>query len=390
MLKVAIVRGKVLNKWEMQGYEPLLGQISLTAFASHKAAFSLDNVQLPIERLWSPDYYLQRYRLLRGSVGRELWLRQGLDYMLGLERALARYDIIHAAETVPAYTYQAARVRARNRRVRLVSTCWETIPFLQDEQPPIRRRKRYIQKHVDVFLAMTNRAKEALLIEGVAESRIAVAYPCIDLSRFQPKPRPDHDETGVWRHQDKLRVLFVGSITGSKGIRDYMRAAAEVARIPTLRDRIEFGMVGRGDLTAIIPMMTAGLGIAETLQYVPWVEYDKMPDLYASADVFVLPSLPSPVWEEQFGMVLAESMACGKPVISNVSGAIPEVVGDAAILVPPSDFRGLAQAIAGLLHDEQRRAELGRQALDRAHALFDPQVFASRVLAIYQSLASPR
>lgn len=388
MLKIAIVRGKALNKWEMQGYEPLVDRLHLTAFASTRSAFPLDQVRLPIRRLPSPDYYLQRYRLLRGSVGRELWSRVGLDYMLGIERALAGYDIVHATETVPAYTWQAAKLRSRRPHLRLINTCWETIPFLQDEQPHILKRKRFIQEHTDMFLAMTHRAKDALLLEGVAESRVCVTYPCIDLSRFQPQPRPERDETSVWRHDDRLRILFVGSITASKGIRDFMRAASEVSRLPVLQDRVEFVMVGRGDLASLVPTMTERLGLSESLRYVPWIAYDRMPALYASTDVFVLPSTPSTVWEEQFGYVLAESMACGKAVITTASGAIPEVVGDAAILVPPSDYHGLAQALANLLQNEHRREQLGHAAATRARTLFDSQQFATRMLAIYQNIAT--
>lgn len=55
MLNVAIVRGKVLNKWEMQDYEPLIGRVEMAAFASMRTAFPLDDILVPIKRLRSPD-----------------------------------------------------------------------------------------------------------------------------------------------------------------------------------------------------------------------------------------------------------------------------------------------------------------------------------------------
>jgi glycosyltransferase involved in cell wall biosynthesis len=72
-----------------------------------------------------------------------------------------------------------------------------------------------------------------------------------------------------------------------------------------------------------------------------------MPDVYASASVVVLASLALPIWEEQFGMVLAEALAAGAPIVAASSGAIPEVLaGSGALLVPPGDWPGLARALA--------------------------------------------
>ena len=76
------------------------------------------------------------------------------------------------------------------------------------------------------------------------------------------------------------------------------------------------------------------------------VPYDEMPDLYREASCMVLASTPIPFWEEQFGMVLAEAMASGTPIVAAASGAIPEVVGDGADLVAPGDWMGMAEALA--------------------------------------------
>ena len=120
----------------MQDYEPLIGRIGMTAFASRRTAFPVDDILVPIKRLRSPDYVLMENRLLRGTVGRELWRRIGLDYMVGLEQAVAGFDVLHGCETNTGYTYQLARVRQRRPRVRLVSTCWETIPFWSSSSLP--------------------------------------------------------------------------------------------------------------------------------------------------------------------------------------------------------------------------------------------------------------
>jgi glycosyltransferase involved in cell wall biosynthesis len=84
-----------------------------------------------------------------------------------------------------------------------------------------------------------------------------------------------------------------------------------------------------------------------------------MPAVFARASCVVLASLPVPLWEEQFGMVLAEAMAAGAPIVASASGAIPEVLdGSGAQLFRPGDWIGLA----GLL----RAGPLGRPPGERA------------------------
>jgi glycosyltransferase involved in cell wall biosynthesis len=385
-LRLALVRGKSLSKWEMQSYEPLIGHADVSAFASTKPLFSLDDIALDVRRLHGPDPYLTRYRLLRGSLGRELWSRVGLDYLIGLEHATEGFDILHGAETNTGYTYQLARIRPHRPRARLVSTCWETIPFVEFKEPIIHRRRRFVQSRIDLFLAMTQRAADALRAEGVEEKRIRVQYPGINLGQFRPLPRSTSSEQGLWQHPDSLRVLFVGSITFGKGVRELLRAAAEVVASPRLAGRVEFGVVGNGNFNELIPMMVSQFGLESSLRHVLRVAYADMPALYASADLFVLPSIPTPAWEEQFGLVLAESMACGKAVVTTISGAIPEVVGDAAVLVPAGDYQALAQAICDLLLDDKRRDRLGAAAAARTRELFDPEMFARNVLKIYEEV----
>jgi len=102
-----------------------------------------------------------------------------------------------------------------------------------------------------------------------------------------------------------------------------------------------------------------------------FVSYDEMPQVYRMADIFVLPSYPTMTWQEQFGMVLIEALASGKPVISTMSGGIPEVLGDAGILIPSGDYFQLAENILRLMKDDNLRDALGKKALKIAEELYD-------------------
>jgi glycosyltransferase involved in cell wall biosynthesis len=136
----------------------------------------------------------------------------------------------------------------------------------------------------------------------------------------------------------------------------------------------------------LIPHLGPRLGLEGIVSHSPSVPDSKIPRLFASADVFVLPSIPALGWEERFGMVLTASMACGTAIITARSGAIPEVLGDAAVLVAPGNYRALAQAMTDLLLDERQQAHLSAAAASRARDLFDPQVFVDPVLKIYEEL----
>ncbi len=249
----------------------------------------------------------------------------------------------------------------------------------------MRRHKLYVQHNADVFLAMSGKAAEALRIEGVEQQRIRMHFPGIDLQHFCPQSRPGVGPFLPWRRDDTLRILLVGNIVPSKGVREFILAAAEVVTRRTFTDRVEFALVGNGDV-ALVSRMVTRLGLQDVVVHQAAIPYADMPRLHASADLFVLPSIPTPVWEEQFGMVLAESMACGKPVISTHSGAIPEVVGDAGVLVPPYDHHALADAIIDLGADETRRIHLGERAAVRARDMFDREDFTSYVHTVYQNL----
>ncbi|MEI6313325.1 MAG: glycosyltransferase, partial [Syntrophus sp. (in: bacteria)] len=84
--------------------------------------------------------------------------------------------------------------------------------------------------------------------------------------------------------------------------------------------------------------------------------------------------------------VLAEALASGTPIITTVHGSIPEVVGEAALLVPPSDFLGLADAMGILLVDSNKKEWLSQAGRTRAEAEYDSRKQADRLFAAYEGL----
>ena len=213
-------------------------------------------------------------------------------------------------------------------------TAWETIPLLEAYRYPRGRAyRRSTLREADLFLATTPRARDALVLEGVGSERIVVSPPGIDVARFGALER--RPET----------LVSVGRLVWEKGHQDVVRALAAIRAGVVAGETQPLLVVGSGPEEERLRRHAHELGVGDLLT-VDSVPYERMPDVYARASCLVLASLPTPIWEEQFGMVLAEALAAGIPVVAAESGAIPQVLWDAAALFPPGDWVALARLLA--------------------------------------------
>jgi glycosyltransferase involved in cell wall biosynthesis len=311
-------------------------------------------------------------RLPRGRAGALLTRAAGERY-LGLEPLLRGADIVHAAELGYWFSAQAAALRER-LGFRLALTVWETLPFARAFRN-IRTRpyREAVLGAADLFLATTNRAREALLLEGAAAERIRVCSPGIDVERFAaartPAPAPDGSHL----------VVSIGRLVWEKGHHDLLRALALLRRAD-----VRALIVGVGPEEKRLRGVISDLGLEGMVELRGFIPYDQLPAVYARASCLVLASLPTPFWEEQFGMVLAEAMAGHVPIVAAASGAIPEVVGESGTLFGPGDWVGLARALA----DGPLAGPPGQRRAPEPERLeqFSAAAAAARVRAAYEEL----
>src|SRR3954452_23976163 len=309
--RVVILRGHNVNPWELRSWERLGPGYDVAVVVPEGNLYEtgLELERLPISTLGD------RFSRLPGHVGALATRALGERY-LKLEERLRGADIVHSAELGYWFTWQAARLKAQ-LGYRLVLTCWETIPFADAyRNVRTRRYRREVLAATDLFLATTERARQALLVEGADPARIAVAPPGIDVDRFAAGRVP--------AAQDGRLVLSVGRLVWEKGHQDVLRAVA------LLRQRGEGAdlrvlIVGSGGEERRLRRVIADLGLQDRVELRGTVPYDELPSVYARAACLVLASLPTPFWEEQCGMVLAEAMAAHLPLVVSTSGAIPEV-----------------------------------------------------------------
>jgi glycosyltransferase involved in cell wall biosynthesis len=116
------------------------------------------------------------------------------------------------------------------------------------------------------------------------------------------------------------------------------------------------------------------------------VPLDQVPTVMASLDALVLPSLTTRVWCEQYGRVITEAMASGVPVIASDSGAIPEVVGDAGIIVSEGSTAEFAAALRRVILEPSSQQALGEAGLARAQTSFSPANGAVKLRAFWETI----
>jgi glycosyltransferase involved in cell wall biosynthesis len=117
------------------------------------------------------------------------------------------------------------------------------------------------------------------------------------------------------------------------------------------------------------------------------VPLDDVPTVMASLDTLVLPSLTTRNWCEQYGRVITEAMASAVPVIASNSGAIPEVVGDAGIIVREGSVEEFADALRRVVLVPSRQRALKEAGLVRAESNFSPTIGAEHLSDFWRSVA---
>ena len=169
-------------------------------------------------------------------------------------------------------------------------------------------------------------------------------------------------------------LLAVGRLWAPKGYPNLLQAFAELEDRPV---KPQLAIVGVGPLRGELEGMAKSLGVADRVHFLG-VRHD-VPALMAASDVFVLSS----AWEG-FGLVVAEAMACERPVVATDCGGVREVVADAGFLVPSRNTQALTEAMGrALCLSDGERERLGVAARARAVANFSLDAMANRYLAIY-------
>jgi glycosyltransferase involved in cell wall biosynthesis len=293
----------------------------------------------------------------------------------GRAGTLARVALLHAANYsyLPLLDWIGPRVdvfhtshQLRNppRKARLTATLYDMTCWLAPETHKPRNvwASRLFADRVlaraDALIAISESTRmDAIRILGLVPEKVVVIYPGVAEAFFRTTPEETRRAAQRFR-LDKPYALFVGTVEPRKNLDTLLDAWTQVS--PALREEYDLvvaGPEGWGDQRTLARLRSAGGGV-RYLGYVPEVD---LPGLTAGATIFVYPSL-----YEGFGLPLGQAMAAGVPVITSDVSSMPEVAGEAGLLVDPRSPSQIADSLERLLPDVELRLKLGRQGIERA------------------------
>ncbi|MEA3076881.1 MAG: hypothetical protein QOF60_1789 [Actinomycetota bacterium] len=352
--RVALIRGEGLAAVELEYLARAGSTVELVAIGADYA------------ELGRGARLLNRVSGARGAFVLSHLSREGRDLA-------SSCDALWFADPYLRMTFEGA-AWARRLQIPYVITVWENLqrhPSLQVR--PWRSRAAEALRGAALIHCVTPQAAEyALAFDQRLARSVATVPPGVDRSRFAPSDGPP---------SGPHRFLFVGRLVEEKGVEELLTAYEDVRRLVSC----ELVVVGVGPLEDVVRAAARSLS---GLTYLGFQDRDALPAIYRSCHTLVLPSRPRtlfgwPIWEEQFGFVLAEAMMSGLAVVASRSGSIPFVVGDTGWLVnPEGGAPALQEALVSAATDSaawQRRSQL---ATARARREFDAATNADALLNV--------
>ena len=325
------------------------------------------------------DPPLDRFPHLPLNLDTKPWrLGALLGHLMGLpqDHLVPSIDLFHATD----------HLLPRLSQVKTVFTLHDLIfRFYPEMHKPLNRwfltlmMPRFLQA-ADAVVAVSGCTKrDAVQTYGLDEAKIRVIYEGVN-SRFRTRPR---DVISAVRHQYGLPeryILSVGTIEPRKNLTSLLEAYRELTDGGS---EFKLVIVGKkGWLYEGFFRKLRELGLKNEVIFPGFVPDEDLPAVYSAADLFVFPSL-----YEGFGLPVLEAMACGVPVITSNTSSLPEVTGEAALLVDPKSVEALTRAITDVLENKELRDEL-RVKGPRQAAKFTWEKAAHQTADVYATILS--
>ena len=210
---------------------------------------------------------------------------------------------------------------------------------------------------------------------GVDPARMRVVHVGVDPALFRPLP-----------HIERVPGRLMTTASADVPMKGLVHLLEALAKVRTERPDAELVVIGTPTAEGPVARAMADLDLADAVRFVSGVSDERIVELYAEAELAVVPSL-----YEGFSLPAIEAMAAGVPVVATTGGAIPEVVGGdgtTAALVPPGDGGALAVTILELLADPARRAAIGEAGRERAVGRYSWRATAEQTVEQYREVMS--
>jgi len=234
-----------------------------------------------------------------------------------------------------------------------------------------RAIERFVFRTAKLVIAGNLEAKQRVQKHGFEGPIEVLPQFGVNTEEFKPQPVSSPGFT----------VGFVGRLAEEKGIGTLLTAVAQ------LPEDVQLLLVSSSPkLPTEFENLAKKLKISDRIKVVGGVPHQDLPKYINRMDVFVLPSITTQTWKEQFGRVLIEAMACKIPVVGSSSGAIPEVINDAGLIFEEKNSEALASKIESLRSNEPLRRELAEKGYQRALKNLTFEKIAEETVRIYREL----
>jgi len=308
----------------------------------------------------------------------EMPLRNSLD--LQSARAIAELVDAHGIEIVHAHMgrdYLVAALACRQTEsAKLILTRHHYLPLQRNAL------YRWMLGDVAAVIAVSDHVRasviERLQLPG---ERVHTIPNWIDPERFMPIDRDA--ARAAFRVRANIVVACIGQLTPAKGQEEFIRAAAEIAR---LRSDVEFLVVGEepGEDCAFrrrLSQLAESAGIGKRLRFTGYIH--QVAELLAAVDIVVVPS-----WDEGFSLVTIEAMAARRVVLASNVGGISGIVKDnvTGLLVPPRDVHALSDKLLWLVSDAPLRERLAAQGQRDVYARFGRDHIIDQIESLYEKV----
>ncbi|HEC88422.1 MAG TPA: glycosyltransferase family 1 protein [Thermoplasmata archaeon] len=287
-----------------------------------------------------------------------------------------KLDILHSPENSTLFR--------KFKNIKKVVTVHDMILYIFGEIKNIIDFARYrflmprVLKTADRIIAVSNNTKRDLISYlGISEEKIEVIYEGVS-KQYKPL---DKNEVKIFKkkyHLEEPFILYVGSFLPHKNIPALIKAFYKLKNQYQIKNKLV--LCGKKEKLTYILKLIKRLNLQKDIIFTRYIPTRELPYLYNAADLFVYPSL-----YEGFGLPPLEAMACGTPVITSNTSSLPEVVGDAGIMIDPHDVDELTKTIYEVLTDEKLRKELSNKGLKRVKK-FSWEKTAKETLKVYEEV----
>jgi glycosyltransferase involved in cell wall biosynthesis len=206
------------------------------------------------------------------------------------------------------------------------------------------------------------------------DERIAVKFTMIghpvDTEKFKPILKKSFKD-GV------LRILTVSRLVPEKGLYYILEA---ISLILSERNDVVWEIVGEGPMKPLLEQEARERNLSQKIRFCEKVPHDEVASVLGSADIFINHAVPTKRWEEYFGAVNIEAMACGLPCILSKTGGIPYAIREAGVcvMVDPRDVAQIRKALETLIANSGLRTKMGVRARKYVKDNYDIDLIADR------------